>query len=244
MDKELYYDLALAAQYCKTAEDFCDQISDKEATIKMWESTFYSNKEAKERPLKKLRTASLIIFICSAIVCALTLTVTLAGEATSTDAVFLPVSAVFLVIFLSLFIISKIRLKKTAIDFKERRDHLDASIEEEKESILEITKAAEKFAEENRYLLDVIPQQYRNLQATSYILVAVKNGRADTLKEAINLYEEQLHRWRLESAARQSAEAQEYLARAVEELSAQQEETNERLRYIQYAQLMNNHSKD
>ena len=35
---------------------------------------------------------------------------------------------------------------------------------------------------------------------------AVRTGRAETLKEAMNLFEEQLHRWKLESQGQQLLE--------------------------------------
>ena len=73
--------------------------------------------------------------------------------------------------------------------------------------------------------------QYRNLQAVSFMLVAVSNGRADSLKEVYNLYEEQLHRWKLEDAAMGNAQVQEYIANAITE-------TNTRLKHIEFMQFM------
>ena len=138
-----------------------------------------------------------------------------------------------------MFIFSKIRLKQSEATFNNLKVRIALpKIEKLEKNISEIVEAGEKFAEKNGHVLKFLPNQYRNLQATSYMLMAVKNGRADTLKEAINLYEEQLHRWRLEDAARQSAEAQEYLALAVEELSARQAETNDHLRSIEFMQYM------
>ena len=75
------------------------------------------------------------------------------------------------------------------------------------------------------------------------MLLAVSNGRADTLKEAMNLYEEQLHRWKLEQYARQSAEIQEYCARAMDELNSKQAKTNEHLKNIEFMQFINYYNK-
>ena len=63
------------------------------------------------------------------------------------------------------------------------------------------------------------------------MLVAISNGRADSLKEVFNLYEEQLHRWKLEDAAMETAQTQEYIANAINE-------TNTRLKHIEFMQFM------
>ena len=51
--------------------------------------------------------------------------------------------------------------------------------------------------------IQFIPENYRYSIAVQYMLDAFRNQRADTFKEAINLYEEQLHRWKLENASEQ-----------------------------------------
>ena len=51
--------------------------------------------------------------------------------------------------------------------------------------------------------IQFVPANYRYLIAVQYMLEAFQNQRADTFKEAINLYEEQLHRWKLENASAQ-----------------------------------------
>ena len=58
-------------------------------------------------------------------------------------------------------------------------------------------------------LLTFLPETYRNAEAVCFMLLAVKDGRADTLKEAMNLYEEQLHRWKMEKLAANSARMQQ-----------------------------------
>lgn len=44
-----------------------------------------------------------------------------------------------------------------------------------------------------------IPEQYRNSGAIQYICSYLENGRADSLKEALNLFEEELHRMKVEA---------------------------------------------
>ena len=73
---------------------------------------------------------------------------------------------------------------------------------------------------------DSFPPEYRYEIAMSTIAGYFSSGRADSLKEAFNLYEEQVHRWRMESAANRAVELQRqqtaYLAsiRATSAISA------------------------
>lgn len=46
-----------------------------------------------------------------------------------------------------------------------------------------------------------VPEDYWYSNAVQYICYYFRNRRADSMKEAINLYEEEMHRLRLESAA-------------------------------------------
>ncbi len=248
MDEELYYNLARATQYCQIAEEFCNNITEKQEEIQQLKMAFNDSKERKEKPFSILRTISLTVFIIAAIFLGLMLVVALSGVKANSEDIAIIKFLIFVTIFsLLMLIFSKVRLKKIGGIFEKKKCGVVADIEKIENSISEITKESERFAKDNRQWLEYLPAQYRNLQASSYMLMAVKNGRADTLKEAINLYEEQLHRWKLEDAARQSAEAQEYLALAVEELSARQAETNDHLRsieFMQYMQYLNGRSDD
>lgn len=54
--------------------------------------------------------------------------------------------------------------------------------------------------------LGIIPPNYRYALAVQYIYESMLNMRARNLTEAINLYEEQLHRWRIEDAQQRMVE--------------------------------------
>lgn len=110
---------------------------------------------------------------------------------------------------------------------------------EKEQACLETVKAdMQRIYKEYGDMLTFLPKKYQNLQATSFMLMAVKDGRADTLKEAYNLYEEQLHRWKLEDAAYQAAEIQRMVAMAVDELNEQQAEANAHLNAIEQYEFM------
>ena len=53
-------------------------------------------------------------------------------------------------------------------------------------------------SEEMRNLSDIIPQKYLNLKAVLFLLEVLQTGRADSSKEAYNLYEEELHREKMQ----------------------------------------------
>lgn len=69
----------------------------------------------------------------------------------------------------------------------------------------------EKLAEEKERILDnyikenntpelyYLPEKYRYYSAAHYIKECIENKRAHNLTDAINLYEEQLHRWQMEN---------------------------------------------
>lgn len=54
-------------------------------------------------------------------------------------------------------------------------------------------------AETYQYDMEVLPPNYQYSIAAEYIYNCFVNQRANTMAEAINLYEEQLHRWKMEN---------------------------------------------
>lgn len=74
-----------------------------------------------------------------------------------------------------------------------------AHLQKEKDALVE-NEAAQ--------VLGLIPPKYIYPEAIGYLIEVVENLRADTMKEAVNLYEEHLHRTRLEAAQKQIVEQQ------------------------------------
>jgi len=54
--------------------------------------------------------------------------------------------------------------------------------------------------EDNVSSLSVIPNDYWYPLATNYLLKVVQTGRADTVNQALQMFDEQLHRWKVEEA--------------------------------------------
>lgn len=69
-------------------------------------------------------------------------------------------------------------------------------------------------------VLEKVPQDYRYYIAVNYIVDCLQKGRADSMKEAINLYEEQLHRWKLENAAMEAVVLQQQQAASLRSIQA------------------------
>ena len=61
----------------------------------------------------------------------------------------------------------------------------------------------------NRNVLNTVPKEYLYPMALEYFINVLKIGRADTMKEAMNLYEDQVHKWKMESFAQASLVAQQ-----------------------------------
>ena len=74
-------------------------------------------------------------------------------------------------------------------------------------------------SDEMKNLSDVIPQKYLNLKAVLFLLEVLQKGRADSAKEAYNLYEEELHREKIQEMQ------EEQLDYARETLREQQNQT-------------------
>lgn len=77
------------------------------------------------------------------------------------------------------------------------------------ESIDRLENERNNFEKKHIRVLYFLPDIYRTRLATAYMERTVRTGRADSLKEAMNLYEEQLHRWRLEEQGRQLLQQKE-----------------------------------
>lgn len=67
---------------------------------------------------------------------------------------------------------------------------------------------AEKILEENVDIIDLIPPDYRYPLALSTMHRLVRNYRASTWKESVDLYEEQYHRWIMETNSTESVKIQ------------------------------------
>jgi len=77
------------------------------------------------------------------------------------------------------------------------------TIAKKNEAIDRISTEIEQTAVENADIINSMPRDYRYYDAAVFIESALENGRAESMKEAINLYENHLHQMRMENYNRQ-----------------------------------------
>ena len=164
----------------------------------------------------------------------------LGGDLTSRELI---ICGLAIVVCVALFFAKTIYCKYSEYPYfiKQCKETIDPHIEQLVKEREKMQKDLAAFEEKYGDLGLIVPPAYRNLQAVAYMTYVVSNDRADTLREAMNLYEEQLHRWKVESAAKQTAEAQKYIASVINEMNSRQSEMNERqaeinerIRHIEY----------
>ena len=116
---------------------------------------------------------------------------------------FVPPAAALLYKFTICRSITKKRQKKAEEKYNREIEPLRR---EDQKNIYSLQRERGDFWRKNSNLLNFVPECYRNNLAVAFMHQVIQTGRADDLKEAINLYEEQLHRWTLEGHARQMVE--------------------------------------
>ena len=125
---------------------------------------------------------------------------------------------------------------------KEDNEKKNAELEE---AITELKENAVEFLEKNNHRIQFLPVDYQTSDAAGFMLQAVKNLRADSLKEAINLYAEELkHRETMAAAERARIQNEEMLFAIqmlnmnMESMNAAQERANRTLNDINFIQTM------
>lgn len=96
--------------------------------------------------------------------------------------------------------------------------------------IREVEKARNEYARENSHYFNFLPAHYHNESAIAFMLQALENMRADTLKEVINLYEYELHLRRQEQILEDHAYAQRLHNEQMEYLMASINRSQENMR--------------
>lgn len=116
---------------------------------------------------------------------------------------FVPPVAALLYKFIICRSITKKRRKKAEEKYNKEMEPLRR---EDQKNIYSLQRERGDFWRKNSHLLDFMPECYRSNLAVAFMERVIKTGRADNLKEAINLFEEQLHRWTLEGQAQRMVE--------------------------------------
>ncbi len=141
-----------------------------------------------------------------------------------------------------------VRASKVSKRHKEQMDTYYANIGLAEEGIRSVDAECVRIGQEidqikSKYQneLSVLPTTYWDATAASYMLLAVKDNRADSLKEAMNLYEQQNHHWELENVLSDMVKMQKiqnrFMKQAFAEIQANQEAIYAELRVIEAMQV-------
>lgn len=154
--------------------------------------------------------------------------------------IFLP----FWIIGIVLIITGKILRKKYKIkatkEYEAESQKFADSSRTIKEKAKRISDDLTEFNAEYSCFLEFLPSKYHTSSAVAFMLEAIYNLRVETLKEAINLYEEELHRLKLEKILDDNARMQqlqtERMLYAMDQINANQERINSNLKDIKIMQ--------
>ena len=156
--------------------------------------------------------------------------------------VIISIGITILVVTIVWFLMRKKRAKHKYKRIKADNEKMNSEITEVIEKLKE---DAISYLEGNIYKIEFLPVDYQTADAAGFMLQAVKNLRADSLKEAINLYAEELkHRESMAAAERQRIQneemmyAMQMLNMNMENMTSSQERTNRTLNDINFIQTM------
>lgn len=229
MNQELYNKLIVAFGYCKEDHRLTSEINEISETIDGAKEEFFAEQKKKKEAV--LTTASVISMIN------ILVAVCIIAGVIAKVVVFSVLSAT---VFVGLFILerklTKIYRQHDAKTEEKWKNWIDVEHAVVVRHLGELCVAREKFRKEFDEFVEFIPAQYRNLQAVSYFLMMVQDERADSMKEAMRMYDEQVHRWKMESAAARTAQANEFEAAAMLALNSQQAQANQYLKQIRNAE--------
>ena len=196
MNKELLKQLNEAAAFVcfkyekeQEIEEIKEKLSStcrKEAEIKvdLEKRGHIGNKIVAGLSFLQFGLGGLIIVIIG--ICALFAT----GDALSL--IFIVIGALFLYLVIRMFRKHKTERDRLKKELKETQQRLENERAEAQKEIAEIKETISKAVKEGEPYLSFLPKKYQTVHAIAFLIDVVENMRADTLKEALNLYEQRL----------------------------------------------------
>lgn len=214
-ENEDFMGVSVAFNYFMTLREYDERIETCNNKI-AYERQTYENKKNLSKPLRIL----MAILIYFGVVGILTIIVSTGifgpgAELDSGDAAYLRVGSVcivLLIIWMVFYVIKKMRAKKYLSDVALPR----INNYQKQLGIAKQEKTAYK-TQENKCLA-MIPENYRDIYCVAYVYKVMSEGRADSLKESLNLYEEYLHRLRMENQMERLIEYQDEILSAAEDI--------------------------
>ena len=122
------------------------------------------------------------------------------------------------------------------------KDEIEPNVEKAELEIKTIASEANEIWLNNKHILDFLPEKYHNILAIGFMLSTVENLRANTLTEAINLYENEIHHWELKNILNNTEKIQQknnmYMQLILSETQRNQEILMDSMRDIKIMQLL------
>ena len=144
------------------------------------------------------------------------------------------------------FVFARIKRKKYKKKAIKEHEALEAELlpkmDKIEKEIAQIQARLEQFVKGNEARYQFLPSNYRNHHAVGFMLKAVENLRADTLRDVINLYEHELHMLEQERILQDAAEMQRIqnasMLYTMESIERNQKRMNSNLEFMQAMQFI------
>lgn len=207
--------VSVAFNYFMTLRQYDERIATCNNNISH-ERQLYENKKNLSKPLKILMGVLIYLGVIGILAIIVSKEIFVSGKGLdSEDAAVLKVGVVSIVLFIAwmvFYTIKKIRAKKYLSDVALPK----INTYQKQLGIAKQEKTAYQ-TQENK-CLNMIPEDYRDIYCVAYFYKVMSEGRADSLKESFNLYEEYLHRLRMENKMEKLLAYQDEILSAAEDI--------------------------
>lgn len=185
---ELLGKLVAVDKVCKTCGNKLDHIQKLNEELENLKKGISSRqfKDGFRRGLNFQLTKKELILLPVALIALLVLEGLLSELGNAGAFVFVPVAIVFAIIA------GKFR--------KKQQEQLKVQIASVEKSIEEENTALSHYVDANKDILSVIPDDYWYPMCTDYLVKMVRTDRASSIPEALNMFDLQLHRWKVEES--------------------------------------------
>lgn len=200
--QELLNKLEAVDKVCKNCGDRLDHIQQLKNELELLKRGILSHqiKDGFRRGMKLQFSKKELIQIPVVIVVVAVLDMLLAQSGDAANFMIIPIA-------LAVAVVASIFRKRQQEQLKDQIASVEQSIETENEVL-------SKYVQENEPVLSVIPDDYWYPLCTEYLVRMVRTDRAATIPEALNMFDLQLHRWKVEeSNAQMLAMQQEQISR-------------------------------
>lgn len=230
MNSKLFSDLYSASEYYRVCNTYHEKIANSKTNIQNCKNNYIELKGKKKNP----SVANIFLVMFGVVTC-----LTFLPDAEIRPAGILIAIAIALVVIFNILRCKSYNDKHSKQADKLWYDKWGPAIAQAEKDIQKANQRLMKYKADHYNCINFLPNQYQNYSATSYMAIAVRNGRADTFKEAANLYEEQLHRWRMEQINEEIAAQNWAIQNNLASLGQQQAETNKLLKDIENLEFYN-----